>query len=504
MYGWLVWLWLTSSCYVFHVSVIEFYVVQVEMFHSKRLNVQKFPLGSTPRKILYHNESKTLLVMKTELNSELPSSDICCVDPLSGSSFPMYKFVAGEVAKCMQLMKVGSEQLLVVGTCQSTGRVIMPSGEAESTRGRLLVFSLENTQNSDGSSLIFCSKQGSSSPFREIVGYAAEQLSSSSLCSSPDDSSCDGVKLEENGSWHLREIYAGSLPGAVLSICPYLDRFFLASAGNILYVYGFQSENPHRLRRFTSTRTRFTITSLTALFTRIAVGDCRDGILFYSYQEDLKKLEQLYCDPMQRLVADCALIDLDTAIVSDRRGNISILSRASHLEENASPECNLTLSCSYYMGETVMSIRKGSLSYKLPVDDALKCYGGAETVIDSAHNRIVASTLLGSVFIFIPITREEHELLEAVQARLIVHPLTAPILGNNHSEFRGRGSPAGVPKILDGDMLAQFLELTSIQQEAVLASSLPCTGSSGSKPPHSTIPVDQVVRLLERVHYARN
>lgn len=27
------------------------------------------------------------------------------------------------------------------------------------------------------------------------------------------------------------------------------------------------------------------ITSLTAYLTRIAVGDCRDGILFYSYNE---------------------------------------------------------------------------------------------------------------------------------------------------------------------------------------------------------------------------
>ncbi|XXG56366.1 hypothetical protein AAC387_Pa03g3791 [Persea americana] len=477
----------------------------VEMVHGKRLNVQKFHLGSTPRKILYHNESKTLLVLKTELNSEPPSSDICRVDPLSGASYPMHKFPPGEVAKCMQLLKVGNEQLLVVGTCQSPGRVIMPSGEAESMRGRLLVFSLEDMQNSDSSSLIYCSKPGLSSPFHEIVGYATEQLSSSSLCSSPDDGSCDGVKLEENGTWQLREIFAGSLPGAVLSICPYLDRYFLASAGNILYVYGFQIENALRLRRFTSARTRFTITSLTALFTRIAVGDCRDGILFYSYQEDLRKLEQLCCDPVQRLVADCALIDLDTAVVSDRRGNISILSWVNQSEDNASPECNLSIRCSYYMGETVMSLRKGSFSYKLPVDDVLKGHTGAETILDSAHNSsIVATTLLGSVFIFIPISREEHKLLEAVQARLVVHPFTAPILGNDHNKFRGRESPAGVPKILDGDMLAQFLELTSIQQEAVLASPLPCTESLTPEPPHSAIPVDQVVRLLERVHYALN
>lgn len=37
--------------------------------------------------------------------------------------------------------------------------------------------------------------------------------------------------------------------------------------------------------------------------------------------------------------------------------------------------------------------------------------------------------------------REEHELLEAVQARLVVHPLTAPVLGNDHNDFRSRENP---------------------------------------------------------------
>lgn len=39
------------------------------------------------------------------------------------------------------------------------------------------------------------------------------------------------------------------------------------------------------MRRLAVGRTRFTIMTLTAHFTRIAVGDCRDGILFYSYHE---------------------------------------------------------------------------------------------------------------------------------------------------------------------------------------------------------------------------
>lgn len=482
----------------------------VEMVHSKRLNVQKFPIGGTPRKVLYHGESKTLLVMRTGLTDAACSSDICRVDPLSGTLLSKFKCEPGETAKCMQIVRVGNEQVLVVGTSQSAGRTIMPSGEAESAKGRLIVLSLDSAQSSsEGSSLIYCSTLNPSSrvgsPFREIVGYATEQLSSSSLCSSPNDTCCEGIQLEEMGAVQLRLIFQNTLSGAVLSVCPYLDRYVVASAGNILFVFGFVNDNPQRLRRFASARTRFTITCLKTHFTRIAVGDCRDGILFYSYHEELKKLELLYSDPVQRLVADCALMDCDTAVVSERRGNISVLSCTNNLEVSESPEKNLVLNCSFYMGETVMSIQKASFSYKLPVDDVLNGCDGAEVVLESAYNSVVASTLLGSVWILIPITSEEHELLEAVQGRLAVHPLTAPVLGNDHKEFRGRGLPVGVPTILDGDMLAQFLELTSMQQEAVLASSgLQSTRPSTSDLNDLFISVNRVVRLLERVHCALN
>ncbi|XP_061964325.1 pre-mRNA-splicing factor RSE1 [Populus nigra] len=484
----------------------------VEMVHSTRLNVQKFHLGGTPRKVQYHSESKLLLVMRTELSNDNDtcSSDICCVDPLSGSTVSSFKLERGETGKSMELVKIGNEQVLVIGTSLSSGPAIMPSGEAESTKGRVIVLCLENLQNSDSGSMTFCSKAGSSSqrtsPFREIVGYAAEQLSSSSLCSSPDDTSCDGVKLEETETWQLRFVSATTLPGMVLAICTYLDRFFLASAGNSFYVCGFANDNK-RVKKFAVGRTRFMIMSLTAYHTRIAVGDCRDGILFYAYHVESKKLEQLYCDPSQRLVAGCVLMDVDTAVVSDRKGSIAVLSRSDRFECTGSPECNLTLNCAYYMGEIAMSIRKGSFTYKLPADDILTGCDGVITKMDASNNTIVASTLLGSIIVFIPLSREEFELLQAVQSRLVVHPLTAPVLGNDHHEFRSRENPVGVPKILDGDMLAQFLELTSSQQEAVLSLPLgPLDTIKTNLKPFSTLPISisQVVQLLERVHYALN
>ncbi|XP_057488950.1 LOW QUALITY PROTEIN: uncharacterized protein LOC130774928 [Actinidia eriantha] len=271
----------------------------VEMVHTKRLNVQKFHLGGTPRKVLYHSESRLLLVMRTELSHDSYSSDICCVDPLSWSVLSSFRLDPGETGKTMDLVRVGNEQVLVVGTSQSSDPVIMPSGEAESR-------------------------------------------------------SCF-------------EIY-------------------------------------HMLQKH-----------------------------FISYL-----------------------------------------------------------------------VWKGSFSCKLPADDIMKGCDVANTIIG---NSIMASTLLGSIVVFIPISREEYELLEVLQSRLVVHPLTAPILGNDHNEFRSRQCSAGVPKILDGDMLAQFLELTSMQQEAVVALPLgsPDTvmfSSKSSSP--APITVNQVVRLLERVHYALN
>lgn len=101
------------------------------MVPSKRLNVQKFHLGGTPRKVLYHSESRLLIVLRTELQNDSYSSDVCCVDPLSGSLLSSFKFEPGETGKCMELVKVGHEHVLVVGTSLSAGPAIMPCGEAE-------------------------------------------------------------------------------------------------------------------------------------------------------------------------------------------------------------------------------------------------------------------------------------------------------------------------------------------------------------------------------------
>ena len=158
------------------------------------------------------------------------------------------------------------------------------------------------------------------------------------------------------------------------------------------------NENPHRMKKYAVSRTRFTITCLKTYASQIAAGDCRDGVLFYSYHENLRKLELVYADPAQRLVGDVVLLDCETAVVSDRRGSISVLS-CPGLEVSESPEKNLAVQCSFFMGEIAMSIQKAAFKYRLPIGDE------TDPVLESAYNCVVASTLLGSVFVMIPLTR---------------------------------------------------------------------------------------------------
>lgn len=99
---------------------------------------------------------------------------------------------------------------------------------------------LEHLHNSDTGSITIHSTAGSSmqqAAFCEATGYAAERMSNSSHCSSPDDNSCDEVKLEDSETWQIQFLNAITWPGVVLAICPYLDHYFLASSGNAVSCY---------------------------------------------------------------------------------------------------------------------------------------------------------------------------------------------------------------------------------------------------------------------------
>ena len=111
-----------------------------------------------------------------------------------------------------------------------------------SIKGRLIVLSLEAVESPrESSSFIptssFNPSSHSGSPFHEIVGYTTEEFSSNSLCSSPDEFCWNQIQAEQMAG-QLRSLTHAILNGAVLAVCPYLDRYVLAAAGNtVWYLY---------------------------------------------------------------------------------------------------------------------------------------------------------------------------------------------------------------------------------------------------------------------------
>lgn len=108
-----------------------------------------------------------------------------------------------------------------------------------SIKGRLILLSLETIESPrESGSFTAASNLNSShagSPFPEFVGYAAEELSSNSMCSSPDEVCCNQIQPELMAG-HLRSLVQHTFNGAVLAVHPYLDRYVLAAAGNVVWL----------------------------------------------------------------------------------------------------------------------------------------------------------------------------------------------------------------------------------------------------------------------------
>eukprot|EP00898_Chlorokybus_atmophyticus_P003273 jgi/Chlat1/3947/Chrsp26S04201 len=463
----------------------------VAMEQSKRLNVQKLPLGATPRRVLYHNQSKLLVVACTDETtshfSMMPGTVatfpvICglkCVDPVSGRVFYEMRLKPCEVAFSLKSWTLEhGQEYIVAGTALGVGTPLQ--GE----RGRLLLLRLQ------------------------FHAGHADQGNGHRMVS---------ADVEPEGSWDLQLVHEVTLPGMVCATMPYLNSYLLASAGRKLYCLtaSFDGERAvlHKVARC---HTRLFIAALTTYLTRIVVVDVKDSVLFYTYREDSKQFELEYCDRAQRLVADCALSDSNVACGVDRHGNFFALTNGERPEGDAStnPDINLVQAASFSIGESALHIREGSLAYRTP--EVVRSADGASPIAvpppDLRQQTLVAATLLGSIVLFLRLPKEEYDVLRAVEHALASYPITAPVLGNSHIAFRSQAA-SHTGHVLDGDMLAQFLELPDYHQRQVLNSLSAASHAAvlgmdayttipgvAASQPGAEMTVEKILALIEHVH----
>jgi len=95
------------------------------MVHNKRLNMNKYDFMGTPRKVLYHNRSRILLVMM----ESMMKSKVYCVNLQSGSKRVSFEFEGD--GRSMEFLEFRNQQFLMVGVRHSSDPAVKPNGEAE-------------------------------------------------------------------------------------------------------------------------------------------------------------------------------------------------------------------------------------------------------------------------------------------------------------------------------------------------------------------------------------
>ena len=274
-----------------------------------------------------------------------------------------------------------------------------------------------------------------------------------------EDGEPTGPRLTGSSKWLV--VSEAHLPGAVLAVAGGPGNLVAVSSGAT--VYALQLLPGHgvpaaisSLERIATVRLRDVVTGLAWHGAALAACDARDGAHLLQLNAEQRSLEFI-CSERERRQARALASCADCAAGIDAEGCFFSFGTAVPLAvgqeaERAGDAGGLTINAQYGIGCTLSAI----------------CASSA-----SASPSFAVSTMLGGVVNVKPVDAATFALLAEVEACAATHPLTAPLLGEDHLVLRG-GSPLH-RRVLDGDLLTQLLHLPERLQRDVLSRCPSCT-----------------------------
>jgi len=191
---------------------------------------------------------------------------------------------------------------------------------------------------------------------------------------------------------------------------------------------------------------------------RIYVGDVAESIHFVKYKRQDNSLVIFADDTVPRYVTCLCILDYNTVAVGDKFGNIFVLRLPDNvnddIENPTGPRMlwdqgllngaanKVQYLSSYFLGEIITSIDKTSL---IP--------GGTEV--------IVASTIYGGIYTFIPFLSKE-DLSFYQHLEMFVRQENPSLCQRDHLSYRSCYQP--VKDTIDGDLCDCFMKLSQIKQ----------------------------------------
>ncbi|KAJ3224248.1 hypothetical protein HK099_008704 [Clydaea vesicula] len=208
---------------------------------------------------------------------------------------------------------------------------------------------------------------------------------------------------------------------------------------------------------------RSDIHSLSTNGDKIIVGSERESISFYTLDPKTKKFEFLASDRQPRYTVDCFSIRDNLAVGSDKDGNFfGFTCKNKSMKDFSTPsKIEKTLENSFLInvGQVVVKIQKGNLVHPNDTfnfdfhekflnkdinlgwkdtfinDEALKSVDTDFSSISISRNSstsnaiLYGSTMLGSIFAFVEISKESYKKLIILQGCLMLNSSTRPLFG---------------------------------------------------------------------------
>ena len=281
-----------------------------------------------------------------------------------------------------------------------------------------------------------------------------------------EDGGPTGPRLTGSSKWLV--VSEAHLPGAVLAVAGGPGNFVAVSSGAT--VYALQLLPGHgvpaaisSLERVASVRLRGVATGLTWHGAVLAACDARDGAHLLQLNAEQRTLEFI-CSERQRRQARALTSCADCVAGIDAEGcffsfSTAVTPAVGQEAERAGDGGGLTVNAQYGIGCALSAITARSAS---------------------ASPSFAVSTMLGGVVDVKQLDAATFELLAEVEACAATHPLTAPLLGEDHAVFRG--GPPLHRRVLDGDLLTQLLHLPERLQREVLSRCPSCTIDEDASP----------------------
>ncbi|CAG8587532.1 18234_t:CDS:10, partial [Acaulospora morrowiae] len=409
--------------------------VQLDNFTND--NLRTIPVYDTPRRLIYDDFSKLLLVACTSHTKPFPSSVLKLVDPVTGKindtfdlqpkDYPDTRESVYSIAEWKFTSERQEYRWFFIGTGHHMANK-HAIGQTPPIGGRFLTFTISKIQDEN-----------------EASGFV----------------------------YKLTNRIVIDVEGIVHAICPLSDKYLLVSAENTMNLLRFDLEKK-KFYKVHVQKLQWQILSINVHGTHILVGTSQCSIM-YEFVAEKERFRLLKSERSVRLNLESILLSENFSIGSDKRGNVFGL----WYNEASSPiDSCLVPVFSFNEAEAVSRFRSNFHKTQVKPDAEVSSSEtktepketSADIIWDARHDLddhaaiVMGCSLLGSAFMFTRISIKDHNLLLNLQLVLENWPTTRPCLGNNNGRFRKMFHENSINHVIDGEMVSQFLKLSRSEQ----------------------------------------